>query len=758
MERATPSRQVVRFGIFELDLRAGELRRQGVRVKLQGQPFQILEMLLEQPGEVVTREELQQKIWADGSFVDYEQGLNVAIKKLRLALGDSADNPRFVETLARRGYRFIAPVEGVVDRSAAEETLSKEPAISGPGTTPPNLRKAVGENGWRIRHSLSVAALLAPVTRRDHHRTLIWVAGLLALLAAAAVAVWFSRSHSEAPEEPLTAFPLTSYPGYEGQPSFSPDGNQVAFVWNGEKQDNRDIYVKLIGSERLLQLTTHPAADYSPAWSPDGRWIAFLRELPAGKAAVLLVPALGGPERTLAETGTVKSPYASYLAWSPDGNSLVITDRAFSTEPAGLFLLSIETGEKRRLTSPAAKSVGDVDPAFSSDGHTLAFARCRMIGSSDLYLLTLSDNLEPIGEVKRLTFDNRYTSSPAWTGDGREIIFASGQAGSFGLWRVAASGSGKPQRLASLGENTYEPAEPAVARQGHRLAYRQWWFGDENIWRVGVAGPPGKPTPPTNFISSTRLDASPQFSPDGKKIVFASGRSSRSGGYEIWVCNSDGSNAVQLTSLGAESGTPRWSPDSERIAFDSNVDGQWEVYLISANGGRPQRLTSNPTMDDAPSWSRDGKWIYFDSNRSGDHQVWKMPSNGGGAAQVTKKGGYSGFESSDGKWLYYAKGFDATSLWKVPVQGGEETQVVDSLSYCANFAVVNEGIYWIPRPDSVGAGAIEFIDLATGKIKPVRRLQKPGSVGLSVSPDGQWILYSQVEDQGSDIMLVENFR
>src|SRR5215510_2321666 len=113
MEKTDSTRRLVCFGVFEVDLRAGELRKNGVKIKLQEQPFQILAMLLERPGEIVKREELQQKLWSNDTFVDFDNGLNKAINKIREALGDSADNPRFVETMARRGYRFIAPVECV---------------------------------------------------------------------------------------------------------------------------------------------------------------------------------------------------------------------------------------------------------------------------------------------------------------------------------------------------------------------------------------------------------------------------------------------------------------------------------------------------------------------------------------------------------------------------------------------------------------------------------------------------------------------
>ena len=173
----------------------------------------------------------------------------------------------------------------------------------------------------------------------------------MVLASAAALGVWFGRSRARVSETLLTPIPLTSYPGVQSAPTFSPDGNQVAFCWDGEKQDNTDIYVKLVGPGRPLRLTTNPAEDCRPAWSPDGRSIAFLRQLPGGRAEVRLIPALGGPERKLAET-----PNASWApAWSPDGKWLVIVDKDSAAEPDALFLLSIESGEKKRLTSPSAR-------------------------------------------------------------------------------------------------------------------------------------------------------------------------------------------------------------------------------------------------------------------------------------------------------------------------------------------------------------------------------------------------------------------
>lgn len=270
---------------------------------------------------------------------------------------------------------------------------------------------------------------------------------------------------------------------------------------------------------------------------------------------------------------------------------------------------------------------------------------------------------------------------------------------------------------------------------------------------------PGGSKPPTKLIASTWEDGEQQFSPDGMRIVFTSDRSG-SGVSEIWLCDSDGSNTVQLTNFGGPmAGTPRWSPDGRQIAFDCNAPGHEEIYAVSVEGGPPRRLTTEKSNNAVPSWSRDGQWIYFASDRTGNWQVWKMPAGGGPAVQVTKKGGFAAFESLDGKTLYYAKGQTVPGLWKIPVQGGEETLVLEQLGagYWGEWSLATEGIYFC----DASTKAIEFFSFATHKVtqvaKPEKDIAHPGT-SLAVSPDGRWILYAQVDQVNSDIMLVENVR
>ena len=387
----------------------------------------------------------------------------------------------------------------------------------------------------------------------------MWLAAVLALAIGAAVSLYVFQL-TPFLRAPMRATPLTSLPGLERYPSFSPDGNQIAFAWEGGNGVNQDIYIKVVGTGVPLRLTTHPAADQKPAWSPDGRYIAFIRSSEEG-GGLFVIPALGGPER---KVGSLISEHewAAGPSWSPDGRLLALSEEHQPQGPLSIFLVSMESLEKRKLTSPPLGFVGDCAPAISPDGRTVAFNR---IGAeSGIYLVPVAG-----GELTRLTrAPLPFCERLAWTANGRELVFSfSGGApeSSGSLWRVSASG-GTPERVVVGGENA---SNPAISRRGDRLAYEQR-TQDFNIWQIEVPTATQPRRSATKLIASTRGDAAPQFSPDGTRIVFGSDRSNSS---EIWVCDTAGSNLVQLTSFGGFLvGTPRWSPAGRHIAFDADGD------------------------------------------------------------------------------------------------------------------------------------------------------------------------------------------
>ncbi|HSE37659.1 MAG TPA: protein kinase, partial [Blastocatellia bacterium] len=386
---------------------------------------------------------------------------------------------------------------------------------------------------------------------------MLLVAGLLGLFASQ---MW----RSGAPAQPPRADALTTLPGMEWFPSLSPDGNHLVFAWTDPKSGNQDIYVQQIGSGSPVQRTSDPRSDYNPVWSPDGRWIAFLRSEPPAPTGLrsrelLLIAPLGGPERKLTDIrGQDFFPAAAFLGWSADSKSLVVTDSTGAGKPDALFVVSLETGQKRPLTTPQSPVLADVSPAVSPDGHSLVFLRRTTWGAGELQLLPLGEGLTAAGEPKRLTPLEVRADFPAWMPDGKQIIFSAKDS----LWKLAVTGESAPTRIPYVGEDGLMPAlSRSQGGNQTRLVYVRSYV-DTNIWRIETSAP-GAPSSsaPVMAISSTKHEYHCQFSPDGRRVAFIS---NRSGERELWISDPDGSNAIPLTSLGAqETNCPHWSPDGQ---------------------------------------------------------------------------------------------------------------------------------------------------------------------------------------------------
>ena len=238
---------------------------------------------------------------------------------------------------------------------------------------------------------------------------------------------------------------------------------------------------------------------------------------------------------------------------------------------------------------------------------------------------------------------------------------------------------------------------PAISRpqsgQPARLIYVRS-FLDQNFWRLELPAPGAPATSaPVLAIASTKREYHPEFSPDGSRVAFTS---TRSGDPEIWLSDPDGSNPVQLTSMGAqETMCLDWSPDGQTVAFASNAEGEFDLYLVSAAGGRPRRLTSHPAIDICPTFSRDGQWLYFSSMRSGNYRTWKMPSAGGDAVPVTTEQAGRTVEAADGS-IYYLTPAVLSPVWRLSTAGGPPVKILDDVVWF-NFCLVANGAYYIDR-------------------------------------------------------------
>jgi len=721
-----PSR-VVSFGVFEFDLETGDLSSKGHRLRLQEQPRHVLRMLVDQPGELITREALQTILWPGDTFVDFDAGLNVIVNKLRHVLRDSAASPRFIETLPKRGYRFIAPVSIVAKADLAHQQQAEA-----------DLHSKVND----LERSAIAGTTHLPGLR--------WMMPSLALMLIAAIsvsAIYFSQEDDS--DAVLRALPLTSLPGREFAPAMSPDGSHVAFLWDGgQEKPSLDLYVQAVGEAVPLKLASGSARQ--PIWSPDGKRIAFLRYTERAGASrsqeVVEVPATGGIERRLA----VVNAEQFGLAWSPDGHSLAIVDKAATGSADAIYVLSIRDGTKHQLTSPPAGYVGDCLPRFSPDGRLFAFVRVRTRYFADVYVMDLRT-----GALTRVTHDEEsILGAPDWLPDGSELIYSSAQrrlGGLAHLWKAAPDG----HRRRLLGDGF----EPSLSRREKPVLAYVRIHGDWNAWRL--PGPRGKALmAPERLIQSTQIDANPLYSRDGGKIVFIS---NRSGMHELWISDANGSNPTRLTFLDANDlgMTASWSFDSQYVAFSAAVEGNADVYVIPAKGGFPTRVTRTNEDERYPSFSHDGQWIYFSSRKSGSDQLWKIPREGGKSVQVTQNGGIDAHESSDGRFLYFTKALfqiGEQGIWRQPIPSGPEEKIADA-GQAMQWDLVEHGPCYVKSPRGEKA-LVECLDVASRSIAWSALLDGPGHLwgSLSLSPDKQWILMDRRDSHDADLVMVENFK
>jgi Tol biopolymer transport system component/predicted Ser/Thr protein kinase len=580
----------------------------------------------------------------------------------------------------------------------------------------------------------------------------LWIVSAVAgvVLLAAIGVFWSVRSGRSLSTPEMKTVVLTSYPGEQRDPALSPDGKQVAFSWNGDKEDNFDIYVKLVDAGTPVRVTQNPAADIRPVWSPDGRFLAFVRlsTLSNGQGGYYVTPALGGQERKVADILLAPSlrPWPS-ADWTPDSKSLVIVDT--SVNPPSLAQVSVADGVKKPLTRAPANSLGDYLPAVSPDGHWLAFDRVAGVGVNDWNVVPLAEApssrpLHVAGESK----GNYPGLRCSWTADSRQLVITEGGYDTGRLLRVTVPQPGKAEPILAAGTGA---AMPSIARQSGRLAYVHS-FLDSNLWRADLRNPKA---PAVRWIASPRTEFQPDYSPDGTKIVFISGRSGTS---EVWTADADGSHPVQITTQGARPNAPKWSPDGRLIAFAQRPAGNVDIYVVDAQGGAPRRLTTDPADDASASWSRDGKWIYFTSNRTQHQEVWKMPADGSAReVQITQNGGWRSRESFDGKTLYVQK-IDLPGLFRIPIGGGPEEWVAN-VPPLQDWQLVPGAIYYM-QPSGEDF-RIERVDLNTGLTTEALKLPagtQGGSAKFTVSLDGRWLVFVHVDHAVSELMMIENFR
>jgi Tol biopolymer transport system component/DNA-binding winged helix-turn-helix (wHTH) protein len=744
MQIRASSKSSVRFGPFVFDPRSGDLVGEGVACRLSDQPLALLTALLEQPGQLVTREALRQRLWPDGTFVDFDHGLNSAVSRLREALKDSANAPRFVETVPRRGYRLLVPVD--VDGRAIDSPKSETSHSPGVVATSDSDRTSV-----------------APSLQWSR-----WLSAAVAALAVIAASVWLVvRLRPATRSEPVSVrlLTVTSLPGSEGgPPALSPDGNFVAFNWTGpDFSAAGDLWVKAVEGDALTRLTDTPDVnEVFPAWSPDGRLIAFTPTRAGASTGIHVISPFGGSARKVIDSGWGAT-------WLPDSQSLV-----FFAPTAGhvaLFHQVLATGVRRQLTMPPA-GFNDREPKVSPDGRSVAFVRTTRFGAfggsskAALFVVPTAG-----GEPVRVDEWVRAVNGPVWTPDSREILFARRTAADFAAFRVAAAG-GTAVPAAGLPSGAYQVSTSGYRRDGtFRVAVVEAQ-SDVGLRLVDLDGPQpgGRFSAWTAFCDSTRRDWPGRFSPDSAQVAFTSDRDGRARAY---VAGRDGSRVRTVTDIdGISIGLTSWSPDGRSLVFDA-VDGENfnDLYVAAIDGGPLKRLTHDDHDEINPEWSRDGRWIYYESRGSGRPEIWKISTAGGTPVQLTTQGGMEPRESPDGRSVYFLQpsAGNPLEIQRVSLDGGNVSTVLPGV-YPGRWDVVDDGIVFLTgaigiNPDPAKPDALEHYSFQDGRTRRLGELPFPAmSRGygpprvLTVSPDRGWALVAHQDHWARDIVVADNFR
>lgn len=700
-----------RLGDFLVEPELQRVTAPDRKIQVEPRVMQVLLLMAAQAGRTVTKERFMDEVWGD--TVVTEDALLRCISELRKMFDDDPREPEYIETIRKKGYRLIAPVTLLHDEAGIPIVHEKQEPYEEP------------QRGTRWH--------------------LIWaVVSLSAVAIVVAVALIFPSLKRPA-MTPLSAVPLTSYTGEETDPNISPDGDRVAFVWNGGEGEGAplDIYVKQVGRATAFRLTASPDDDLSPTWSPDGQSLAFVRKAEE-EFAIYTKPALGGSERRLTGMG---SREIRSMSWSPDGQTLALSIRKAPTEPFVVSELDMESLEERILTSPPADYTGDLKAVYAPNGRQIAFSRRVMEKVDDIFVIPAAG-----GAPTRITFDHTEISGFDWMPAGRDLVFTSDREGSSALWRVAVTGS-SPQWIPTSGEGT-GAYQPSVARKSGRLVFVQRSI-ETNLWRRSLV--PGDTTSPSPIITSTRMDGDPDISPHGR-LVFIS---NRLGNDEVWMSEKDGSEPAQVTSLGGTfTSNPRWSPDGERLAFVAHSEGHADIYVIRAAGGQPKRITTAESNDREPNWSRDGLSIYFASNRSGRWEIWRRPVEDGEAEQITTNGGFAAMESMSGDTLYFVKR-DVPGIWQMPLAGpeSEEERIIEELAPLdwGNWSVGENAIYYILR--EADRPRLRRFDLTSGETTTLVALHNlPKRPSMAVTPEGDAVVYTRMDRRDSDILMIDELR
>jgi Tol biopolymer transport system component/DNA-binding winged helix-turn-helix (wHTH) protein len=690
----SPPNRVVAFGSFRVDLARGVVLRDDELLDLPPRAVGVLRCLLEEPGEVVTKQELLDTVW-EGSFVS-DASLTEAVAVLRSALGDDPQRPKFIQTVHRRGYRFVAPVLSVAEGRASRE---------------PETGSALGSGEGNQQQSGEYAgALIDAEPSRQGFRVLglpgVAAAGVLAVVVSVvALAIWYSPAEPERVARPASDWSLVRLTSHEGlvvTPSWSPDGRWLAYAL--DEGGEMDIWVTPVGGGPRVQLTSSEINETGPVWSPDGQTIAY--SVGSGAGGIYLIPFEGGTPVNL-------SPFGSHPRWSPDGEMIAFDWRgsvyliratgggplllvggtsgvprpAWSADGSRLYFWSRMAADVQIVGASGGtpESLGLVPPgdeiggiACSPGGDFLVISRGPYGGYKSLWMVPLDPETgRPRGELSVLTQPITDDSDPSISADGSKIAFTARQFNrhlyALPIDPVSGLPNGEPEQLTFEAEQNYYPDLSADSSSLVWTAHH----GDQGLlYRMNLSDRIEAKV--TSEWGRTTREIGGSFSPDGSRLSYSS---TIDGAYELWQVPCEGCVPVKLTNTAnrARDALTSWSPMGDLIAFYSNRGGSWDIWVITdGNGREPLRLTSADSNELYPVWANQEQKLAFTTDEAGNLDIWSMEIDGSEPRPLVVHPSdevWGSWSPDDGRFYFVSDRTGSFNVWLEEAGSNTATQV-----------------------------------------------------------------------------------